>query len=116
MPTPAFTQITPHIFKLDLPFAGGRIPVGVWLIREESGWVVVDAGAPGFEDVVFKQILTRTGGEIPRRLILTHGHLNHAAAAQRMETYLDNHDARLLARVLPAHIGAESFFEQTGAV
>jgi glyoxylase-like metal-dependent hydrolase (beta-lactamase superfamily II) len=84
MPTPTFTQITPHVFKLDLPFAGGRIPVGVWLIRAEDGWTVVDAGAPGFEDVTLKQILVQTGGEIPRRLILTHGHLDHAAAAQRM--------------------------------
>ena len=58
--------------------------VGVWLVRTDDGWTVVDAGAPGFEDVVFHQILAQTGGEIPKRLILTHGHLDHAAAAQRM--------------------------------
>ena len=81
MPTPTFTQITPHIFKLDLPY---RVPVGVWLVRADEGWTVVDAGAPGFEDATLKQILAQTGGEIPKRLILTHGHLDHAAAAQRM--------------------------------
>jgi len=81
MPTPTFTQITPHIFKLDLPF---RVPVGVWLVRADEGWTVVDAGAPGFEDATLKQVLAQTGGEIPKQLILTHGHLDHAAAAQRM--------------------------------
>ena len=46
---PTFTQITPHIFKLDLPF---RVPVGVWLVRADDGWTVVDAGAPGFEEIL----------------------------------------------------------------
>jgi len=81
MPSPTFTQLTPHIFKLDLPFF---VPVGVFLVRNSDGWTVVDAGAPGFEEVIFAQILAQTGGEKPKRLILTHGHLDHAAAAQRM--------------------------------
>jgi len=44
MPTPTFTQITPHIFKLDLPMAGGRIMVGVWLVRADAAllYPVVD--------------------------------------------------------------------------
>ncbi|MGH2524681.1 MAG: MBL fold metallo-hydrolase, partial [Anaerolineales bacterium] len=84
MPSPTYAQVTPHIYKLDLPFFGGRVPVGVWLIRDAEGWTIVDAGAPGFENVVFEQTLAQTGGARPRRLILTHGHLDHAAAAQRM--------------------------------
>lgn len=94
MPNPSFAQITPHIFKLDLPFVGGQIPVGVWLIKHDAGWMVVDAGAPGFEDVVMKEILKHTGGDQPRTLILTHGHADHGAAAQRM---LDEWQVRLAA-------------------
>lgn len=81
MPNPSFAQITPHIFKLDLPFA---VPVGVWLVKSDSGWTVIDAGAPNFEDVVMKEILKHTNGEKPRTLILTHGHADHGAAAIRM--------------------------------
>ncbi len=84
MADPAFEQVTPHIHKLNLPFLGGRLPVGVWLVRHDAGWTVIDAGAPGFEDVVIQQIMAATGGKPPNRLILTHGHGDHGAAAERM--------------------------------
>lgn len=84
MPNPSFAQITPHIFKLDLPFAGGRVPVGVWLVKNDQGWMVIDAGAPGFETLVLQEILKHTGGQKPQTLILTHGHIDHGAAAQPM--------------------------------
>jgi len=84
-PTPTYTQVTPHIFKLNLPFFGGRFPVGVWLVRDEAGgWVMVDAGAPGYEKVVLEQTLAHTGGEKPKLLVLTHGHYDHGGAAQRI--------------------------------
>lgn len=87
-PQPTFTQLTPHIHKLDLPFFGGRLPVGVFLVRDEAaaggrgGWILVDAGAPGFIDTVLEQVLKVTGGQPPHMLVLTHGHLDHAGAAQ----------------------------------
>lgn len=84
MPTPTFVQVTPHIFKLDLPFFGGRVPVGVWLVRDERGWLLVDSGAPGYEKTVAEQVLAATGGQTPYVLVLTHGHMDHAAAAQRL--------------------------------
>lgn len=84
MPELKFERITPHIFKLDLPYFGGRIPVGVWLVRHEGVWTVVDAGAPGFEQMVIRQILACTGGQPPRRLVFTHGHIDHGAAAEMM--------------------------------
>ena len=82
---PTFAQVTPHIYKLDLPFFGGRQPVGVWLVRDDAGgWVLVDAGAPGFEKTIFEQVLAQTKGEHPKLLVLTHGHLDHAGAAMKV--------------------------------
>jgi glyoxylase-like metal-dependent hydrolase (beta-lactamase superfamily II) len=84
MAEPKFEQVTPHIFKLDLPFLAGRIAVGVWLVQQNGGWTVVDAGAPGFEELILRQILACTGGRPPDRLVFTHGHIDHAAAAEMM--------------------------------
>jgi glyoxylase-like metal-dependent hydrolase (beta-lactamase superfamily II) len=84
MASPSFEQVTPHIYKLDLPMLGGKLPVGVWLVRDETGWVMVDAGGPGFEEAVLKQVLACTGEQHPYMLVLTHGHGDHAAAAQRI--------------------------------
>jgi glyoxylase-like metal-dependent hydrolase (beta-lactamase superfamily II) len=83
MATPTFAKVTPHIYKLDLPFAGGRIMVGVFLVQTAEGWVLVDAGAAGQEKTLMEQVLVQTGGQLPLMLILTHGHGDHGAAAQR---------------------------------
>ena len=83
-PTPTYAKITPHIYKLDLPLAGGRLMVGVFLVQEADGWVLVDAGAPGFIKTVMEQTLAQTGGQLPKMLLLTHGHGDHGAAAQRI--------------------------------
>ncbi len=84
MPTPTFEKITPHIYKIDLCLLGGRLMVGVWLVQEPDGWVMVDAGAPGLEKLLLEQVLVQTGGQPPKMLVLTHGHGDHAAAAQRI--------------------------------
>jgi glyoxylase-like metal-dependent hydrolase (beta-lactamase superfamily II) len=84
-PTPTYSQVTPHIARLNLPFFRGRYPVNLWLVRDDAGgWVMVDAGAPGFQKVVLEQTLAHTGGDRPKLLVLTHGHADHAAAAQRI--------------------------------
>jgi glyoxylase-like metal-dependent hydrolase (beta-lactamase superfamily II) len=83
-PKPVFTQITPQIFKLDIPWLGGRVPVGVWLVRHGETWTLIDAGPPGWEDHILAQVLEQTGGRIPEMLVLTHGHADHGAAAERM--------------------------------
>ena len=84
MSNPTFAQVTPHIYKLNLTFLGGRFRVGVWLVRSDDGWTVVDAGLPDLAEPVMQQILNQTNGEIPQRIILTHGHWDHAGAAQAM--------------------------------
>ncbi len=62
----------------------GMISVAVWLVRSDEGWIQVDAGAQGFEAVVMEQVLKQTGGAYPQLLILTHGHMDHAAAAAKI--------------------------------
>ncbi len=84
MPTPTFVKVTPHIYKLDLAVFGGRLMVGVFLVQEADGWVLVDAGAPGSDKTIFEQVLVQTGGQRPKLLLLTHGHADHAAAVQRI--------------------------------
>jgi glyoxylase-like metal-dependent hydrolase (beta-lactamase superfamily II) len=79
-----FVPVTANIYKLDLPNLGGWVPVGVWLVRHERGWTVVDAGSPGFETLIIEQICRRTGGVPPTRLVFTHGHADHGAAAEKM--------------------------------
>ena len=84
MPASTFQPVTPHIFRLEQPFLRGRMRVNVWLVQGSDGWLMVDAGAPGFEKKLLEQVLAQTGGETPRLLLLTHGHTDHAAAAQRI--------------------------------
>ncbi len=82
--TSTFQPITPHIAKIDLPVFGS-ILAGAWLVRDDAGgWAVVDAGSPGQESYLCEQILNFTSGVIPHTLILTHGHRDHAGAAQMM--------------------------------
>jgi glyoxylase-like metal-dependent hydrolase (beta-lactamase superfamily II) len=84
MPASTFQSVTPHIYRLEQPFLRGWLRVNIWLVRDEQGWVMVDAGAPGFEKKLLEQVLIQTGGDKPRLLLLTHGHTDHAAAAQRI--------------------------------
>ena len=77
----SFAPVTPHIFKLDLPMYLGFGRVGVWLVREDDGWTLVDTGSPHDTRRVLSATLAHTRGESPRRIILTHGHLDHAGGA-----------------------------------
>lgn len=77
-PQPCFFQVTPHIFKLDLPMYVGFGRVGVWLVREDDGWTMVDTGSPRDAPTILRATQAQTGGEPPRRIILTHGHIDHA--------------------------------------
>jgi glyoxylase-like metal-dependent hydrolase (beta-lactamase superfamily II) len=58
--------------------------VGVFLVQQADGWVMVDAGAGGQDKIILPQVLVQTGGQLPKMLILTHGHGDHAGAAQRI--------------------------------
>lgn len=86
MAEPAFQQVTPHIYKLDQPFLGGRFKVGVFLVKYEKGWLLVDAGAPGFQDKLTTAVLALTGSDHPHLLVLTHGHLDHVGGVDKLRS------------------------------
>ncbi len=106
MPSPTFAQVTPHIFKLELPLF--NFPVGVFLVRDDDGWTLIDAGVPGAEDIVLQQILAQTGRAKPKRLLLTHGHYDHGAAAARLHDEWRTPIAAGRAE-LPYLVGAERY-------
>ncbi len=59
--------------------------VGVWLVRDDDGWIMIDAGTPWFARVIHDATIARTGGEIPKCLILTHGHVDHAGSVHFLQ-------------------------------
>jgi glyoxylase-like metal-dependent hydrolase (beta-lactamase superfamily II) len=85
MSNPSFTTVSPHIARLDLVFMKTPyISAAIWLVKDQAGWILVDAGVPNTEALIFERLLAHTGGQKPRLLILTHGHMDHTAAAERL--------------------------------
>jgi len=85
MANQSFTPITPHINRLDLPLGPGAT-VAVFLVRGDDGWTLIDAGLEKHADLIMQAVLDCTKGERPKRLILTHGHPDHAGSAMRLRT------------------------------
>lgn len=80
-----FIQVTPHVYKLDLPLFGGVMRVGVWLVRDAEGWTMVDAGAPRDALEILQATLAMTNGQAPTRIVLTHGHYDHAGSLRALQ-------------------------------
>lgn len=80
MPNNSFSQVTPHLARLDLPLGPGAT-VAVFLVKGEDGWSLIDTGLEKNVDPVLRAALAHTQGEKPKRLILTHGHPDHAGGA-----------------------------------
>ncbi|MFD1730490.1 MBL fold metallo-hydrolase [Deinococcus malanensis] len=87
--------------------------VNSYLVAEDDGFTLVDAGLPGLERSV-KRIVKSTGRPL-KRITLTHGHTDHfgavdtlKAADPHLEILVGTEDRRLLAergcRTLPTHV------------
>lgn len=75
-----WTRISEHIWSLR---AWVLIPVNVWLVKEEDGWTLVDAGIGPMAAKITRRI--EAGGHGPlRRIALTHGHSDHVGALTRV--------------------------------
>jgi len=82
----SFSQVTPHIARLDLPLGGGAT-VAVFLVKGEDDqreWSLIDTGPEKATETVLQATLAFTKGEKPKRVILTHGHADHAGGAVKL--------------------------------
>lgn len=72
-----FVRVTPHIRRLDLRcFA--VVPTAVWLIEHESRHTLVDSGPRSQRHRLIAALSRALDGGRLERIILTHGHEDHA--------------------------------------
>lgn len=75
-------EVRPGLFwaRMRLPFKPGH--VNIWLLQDAGGWTIVDAGIDTPEarhDLAV--ILDELGDPPVRRMLVTHGHLDHVGLA-----------------------------------
>jgi glyoxylase-like metal-dependent hydrolase (beta-lactamase superfamily II) len=83
-----FVFVTKHIARLELPLRlldlpiwvadHLIIPVAVWLVWGKDGWTLIDTGVSETAGAMIEAILKITGGASPTRVLITHGHFDHA--------------------------------------
>ncbi len=72
--------ISPHIWQVQL---GGISPVNVWLVADDEGLTLVDSGYSFMARKVSRAVDLVEAGPL-RRIVLTHGHPDHAGGAARI--------------------------------
>ncbi|AOZ94085.1 MBL fold metallo-hydrolase [Paenibacillus crassostreae] len=70
------TQISEHIWSLKIWML---IPIHVWIVKDEDGVTLVDAGIPFMAKGIQQFIETLNAGPL-KRVMLTHGHGDHTGA------------------------------------
>lgn len=77
------SEITPGLYWVRLPLPFRLNHVNIWLLKEDNGWTVIDTGCatkPIFD--AWETLLSGPmKGEPVRRLIATHGHVDHIGLA-----------------------------------
>lgn len=76
-----FQRVTQSIYRLEVSwnlYGLLAIPVSVWLVRSPDSWTLVDSGPPETADEMVAAIKRATGGQGVERVVLTHGHYDHA--------------------------------------
>jgi glyoxylase-like metal-dependent hydrolase (beta-lactamase superfamily II) len=68
-------------------------PIQMWVVKEEAGVTLVDAGMPFMAKGILRFIETLDAGPL-RRILLTHGHTDHVGA---IRTILKQHDVPVYA-------------------
>ncbi len=84
---PEFEPVSEHIARLELPwriFDLVNAPVSVWLVRGEGGYTLIDTGPPETADLMVAAVARATGGRGPQRVLLTHGHYDHAGGLEAL--------------------------------
>lgn len=74
------TQISEHIWSLKTWML---IPIHVWVVADEDGVTLVDAGIPLMANGIQKFIDGLQAGPL-QRIVLTHGHSDHVGAIKRI--------------------------------
>ncbi len=68
-----------------------RISIGIanaYIIGYARDWILVDTGTPGNADKVLKATAEHMGsGSVPKAIVLTHGHLDHAGSARDLAAH-----------------------------
>ena len=76
------SRISEHIWSLK---SWVFIPIHVWLVVEEDGVTLVDAGIPQMAKGILKAVDQIGAGPL-KRIVLTHGHVDHVGAIKRILT------------------------------
>src|SRR5690554_7755628 len=75
-------HISEHVWSLKTWMI---IPIHVWIVIEEDGVTLVDAGMPMMAKGIMKFIKQLNAGPL-RRILLTHGHSDHVGAVKAILT------------------------------
>lgn len=78
------TRLLPDVFRLEIPFED--IYTAVFLLRTDEGDILIDAATTDrdAEEYILPALRSFEPAAIPRALLLTHGHGDHAGGAPRL--------------------------------
>ncbi len=84
-------------------------PVSVYLVREDDGFTLIDAGLSGSEREIL-EVAGRYGGQV-RRIALTHAHADHTGSLDTLREALPEAEVLMTAREA-RFLGGELVLEQ----